>query len=86
MVTTGILAVQGDFAAHAAALGRIGAGVVPVRKPGDLAGLDALVLPVGESTAMLHGIDRDGLGPPCAPPHVARRAGNLRRAISRRTG
>jgi hypothetical protein len=35
---------------------------------------------------MLHGIDRDGLGPPCAPPHVARRAGNLRRAISRRTG
>ena len=60
----GILAIQGDFAAHAAALARLGAAPVVVRKPGDFAGLDALVLPGGESTAMLHGIARDGLEEP----------------------
>jgi 5'-phosphate synthase pdxT subunit len=64
MVTVGILAVQGDFAAHRRALTRLGAATVPVRTPADFAGLDALVLPGGESTAMLHGIARDGLEPP----------------------
>jgi 5'-phosphate synthase pdxT subunit len=60
----GILAVQGDFSAHAAAVSR--AGHVPrlVRQRGDFAAVDALILPGGESTAMLRGIRRDGLEQP----------------------
>ena len=64
MVTVGILALQGDFAAHRRALARAGIATLPVRKPADLAASDALVLPGGESTAMLHGITRDGLDDP----------------------
>jgi 5'-phosphate synthase pdxT subunit len=52
--TIGVLALQGDFAAHAAALVRAGARPREVRSPADLAGLDGLVLPGGESTTMLH--------------------------------
>jgi 5'-phosphate synthase pdxT subunit len=48
----GVLAVQGDFAAHQRPLERLGASVVTIRTPDDLAGLDGLVLPGGESTAM----------------------------------
>ena len=59
----GVLALQGDFAAHARALAGVGAEALFVRSSADLAGLDALVLPGGESTAMLHGIERDGLEP-----------------------
>lgn len=66
MVTAGVLAVQGDFAAHRRALARLGVATQPVRRPHDLDGLDALVLPGGESTAMLHGIERDGLATPLA--------------------
>jgi len=66
MVTVGVLALQGDFAAHRRALARLGAASVAVRKPADLAGLDALVLPGGESTAMLRGMDRDRLEAPLA--------------------
>ena len=66
MVTVGVLALQGDFAAHRHALRRLGAGTVAVRKPADLSGADALVLPGGESTAMLRGIDRDRLEEPLA--------------------
>ena len=64
MPSTGVLAIQGDFAAHARAIGR--AGHVPrlVRGPADFAAIDALVLPGGESTAMLHGIARDRLDSP----------------------
>jgi 5'-phosphate synthase pdxT subunit len=51
--TVGVLALQGDFAAHAAALGRVGAASLEVRHPGDLSGLAGLVLPGGESTSML---------------------------------
>src|SRR3974390_2540715 len=46
----GILAVQGDFEAHAAALMRLGVENVFVRTPADLAGVDAVILPGGEST------------------------------------
>ncbi len=60
----GVLAVQGDFAAHAQALARAGAEAMPVRTAGDFAGIDALVLPGGESTAMLRGIARDDLEAP----------------------
>jgi len=52
-VTSGVLALQGDFAAHAAALRRLGEPAREVRRCADLAGLRALVLPGGESTALL---------------------------------
>jgi pyridoxal 5'-phosphate synthase pdxT subunit len=64
MVTVGVLALQGDFAAHHRALGRLGVIAVPARTAADLGAVDALVLPGGESTAMLHGIARDGLEAP----------------------
>lgn len=63
-MTVGVLALQGDFAAHARVLARLGTTPVLVRKPADLSGLDALVLPGGESTAMLNGLVRDGLEAP----------------------
>jgi pyridoxal 5'-phosphate synthase pdxT subunit len=63
-VNVGVLAIQGDFAAHARALRSAGHEPVLVRGGGDFARLDALVLPGGESTAMLHGIGRDGLDAP----------------------
>jgi len=50
----GVLALQGDFAAHAAALSRAGAAVAEVvRRPETLGSLDGLVIPGGESTALL---------------------------------
>ncbi len=60
----GVLALQGDFEAHAKILGRLGARAREVRVPGDLEGLDALILPGGESTVMTLGIEREGLGGP----------------------
>jgi 5'-phosphate synthase pdxT subunit len=48
----GVLAVQGNFREHAAMLRRLGAEVVEVRKPEQLEGLDGLVIPGGESTAI----------------------------------
>ncbi|AXE39017.1 pyridoxal 5'-phosphate synthase glutaminase subunit PdxT [Acidipropionibacterium virtanenii] len=50
MVRIGVLALQGGISEHVAALTRLGAVTVPVRRPVDLAGLDAIVLPGGEST------------------------------------
>jgi 5'-phosphate synthase pdxT subunit len=60
----GILAVQGDVREHAVALREIGAEPVEVRLPRDLVGLDALILPGGESTTMRKLIDRYGLREP----------------------
>jgi 5'-phosphate synthase pdxT subunit len=48
----GVLAVQGNFREHAAVLWRLGADVVEVRLPEELEGLDGLVIPGGESTAI----------------------------------
>lgn len=48
----GVLALQGAFALHAHALERLGAIAVEVRTPAELASVDALVLPGGESTTM----------------------------------
>jgi len=48
----GILAVQGNFREHAAVLRRLGAEPVEVRLPGQLDGLDGLIIPGGESTAI----------------------------------
>lgn len=60
----GVLALQGDFAAHARVLEDLGAEVREVRVPADLDGLDGLVMPGGESTTMTLGIEREGLGDP----------------------
>jgi 5'-phosphate synthase pdxT subunit len=53
MKKAGVLALQGDFEAHAAALERAGAEPRLVYQAGDLDGLDGLVIPGGESTTML---------------------------------
>jgi 5'-phosphate synthase pdxT subunit len=60
----GILALQGDFEAHARLLRELGAEPRLVRVPGDLEGLDGLVIPGGESTVMTLGIEREGLAEP----------------------
>ena len=60
----GVLALQGDFEAHGAVLRGLGAEVREVRVPADLAGLDGLVIPGGESTTMTLGIAREGLAEP----------------------
>lgn len=60
----GVLALQGDFAAHERVLARLGATTRRVRTPADLAGLAGLVIPGGESTTMTLGIEREGLGEP----------------------
>ena len=49
----GVLALQGDFRAHARMLEEIGARTREVRKSADLAGLDGLVIPGGESSTLL---------------------------------
>jgi 5'-phosphate synthase pdxT subunit len=54
----GVLAIQGDYAAHAEALTEVGADPIEVRKPKELANIDALVLPGGESTTMLKFLER----------------------------
>ncbi|HEY7839012.1 MAG TPA: pyridoxal 5'-phosphate synthase glutaminase subunit PdxT [Terriglobales bacterium] len=57
----GILAVQGDFAAHARVLQRLGVQARLVRQADDLDGLEAIILPGGESTAMLKLLAPGGL-------------------------
>jgi len=54
----GVLAIQGDYAAHAEALAEAGAEPVEVRKAEDLTSIDGLILPGGESTTMLRFFDR----------------------------
>jgi pyridoxal 5'-phosphate synthase pdxT subunit len=60
----GVLAIQGDVEAHARALARLGAEAVPVLRDADLEGLDALILPGGESTTIAKGIERQKLWEP----------------------
>jgi pyridoxal 5'-phosphate synthase pdxT subunit len=62
--TIGVLAIQGDFEAHARALRDVGAVPRIVRTPEQLRGLDGLVIPGGESTTMTLGIERDRLAEP----------------------
>ncbi len=54
----GVLALQGDYAAHAEALAESGATPVEVRKPEELQGLDGLILPGGESTTILKFLEK----------------------------
>ncbi|HEY8487524.1 MAG TPA: pyridoxal 5'-phosphate synthase glutaminase subunit PdxT [Thermaerobacter sp.] len=57
----GVLALQGGVAEHVAYFRRAGARVRPVRVPGDLEGLEGLVLPGGESTTLGRLMERAGL-------------------------
>ena len=54
----GVLAIQGDYAAHAEALAESGAEPIEVRKPEQLAHLDGLILPGGESTTVLRFLEK----------------------------
>jgi 5'-phosphate synthase pdxT subunit len=60
-VKIGILAVQGDFTAHAEMLAGLGVETVEVRTPEDLTGCDGLILPGGESTTQLQFLEEEGL-------------------------
>lgn len=55
----GVLAIQGDYEAHATALREAGAEPVLVRKPEELSSIDGLIVPGGESTTMLKFLERD---------------------------
>lgn len=57
----GILAIQGDFQAHAEMLHKLGVETVEVRTIDDLTGCDGLVLPGGESTTQLQFLQEEGL-------------------------
>ena len=56
----GVLAIQGAYAAHAAALAEAGANPCEVRLPEELATVDGLVMPGGESTTMLRFLEKRG--------------------------
>lgn len=56
----GVLALQGAFDVHAKRLAELGASAHLVRKPDELAALDALVIPGGESTTFLKHLERAG--------------------------
>jgi 5'-phosphate synthase pdxT subunit len=60
-ICIGVLASQGGFEAHAAALRSLGAEPVEVRVPDQLEGLDGLIIPGGESTTITKALVRDGL-------------------------
>ncbi|MCS7314687.1 MAG: pyridoxal 5'-phosphate synthase glutaminase subunit PdxT [Bryobacterales bacterium] len=61
MRIVGVLALQGDFEAHARALEQVGARPVLVRKAAELDAAEALVIPGGESTTMLRLLEDEGL-------------------------
>jgi pyridoxal 5'-phosphate synthase pdxT subunit len=65
----GVLALQGDFREHRVMLERLGAATREVRRPGDLVGLDGLVVPGGESTTMSKLMAGYGLTGPIAAFH-----------------
>ena len=72
MATIGVLALQGAFREHCAAVRRLGHEAVEVRTPADLAGVDALIIPGGESTTIDKLLDWQG------PARAARRPGSTR--------
>ncbi len=63
-VCVGVLAIQGDFQAHAEALVRAGATPILVRHPAEIAGVDGLILPGGESTTVLKFLTEERLFEP----------------------
>ena len=69
----GVLAIQGGFEAHCEVLRELGAEVSEVRLPADLEGLDGLVIPGGESTTIVKGIESAGLEGAIRAHHEERR-------------
>jgi pyridoxal 5'-phosphate synthase pdxT subunit len=69
----GVLALQGDFEAHVRTLRQLGAEPREVRSPADMEGLDALVVPGGESTTIGKGIEAAELEPALRAHHAAGR-------------
>lgn len=69
----GVLASQGGFAAHVRMLRELGADAREVRTAEEIPGLDALVIPGGESTTITKAIERDGLADPIRAHHAAGR-------------
>jgi pyridoxal 5'-phosphate synthase pdxT subunit len=63
-MTVGVLALQGDVVEHLAALKRAGANAAAVKTPGELAAVDALIVPGGESTTVMKLMSRFGLDRP----------------------
>ena len=63
-MVVGVLALQGGFEAHASILRSLGAEARQVRTPNDLEGIDALIIPGGESTVMTLGLERENLAEP----------------------
>ena len=63
-MTIGVLAIQGDFAAHVRAIGDIGAYAIEVRGAAELDNLDALIIPGGESTTMMKFIGEENFAQP----------------------
>jgi pyridoxal 5'-phosphate synthase pdxT subunit len=70
-VRIGVLALQGDFALHRAALERCGVEAVEVRKPDELVGVDGLIIPGGESTTLLKLMDAWNFVPAIEKFHAA---------------
>jgi 5'-phosphate synthase pdxT subunit len=64
LVTVGVLALQGGFEAHSKSLARLQIPAREVRTKEDLEGLDALIIPGGESTTIGLGVEREGLAEP----------------------
>lgn len=60
----GVLALQGDFREHVETLRRLGVEAEEVRLPSDLEGIDAIIIPGGESTTITRLLDRFGLREP----------------------
>jgi 5'-phosphate synthase pdxT subunit len=69
----GVLAIQGGFEAHRRAFEGLGADVREVRTGAELEGLDGLVIPGGESTTIVKGIESGGLAEPIRGHHEAGR-------------
>ena len=64
MTLVGVLGLQGDVREHVAAMAALGVATAVVRTPTDLAAVDALIIPGGESTTMSLIATREGLFPP----------------------
>ncbi|OLC37143.1 MAG: glutamine amidotransferase subunit PdxT [Candidatus Rokubacteria bacterium 13_1_40CM_4_69_5] len=67
----GVLALQGDFALHEKALARCDVASVEVRKPEELADVDGLIIPGGESTTLLHLMEEWAFVPALEKFHAA---------------
>jgi 5'-phosphate synthase pdxT subunit len=72
-LVVGVLALQGDFEAHAKTLRQLGAEPREVRTPAEMEGLDALVIPGGESTTIGKMIESSGIEPALRAHHEAGR-------------